>query len=195
MSTETFKIDLPLRTADDSDATVASLLQGHKKAMGMVPNMYAAMVNFPALLETYSFGYERFRKESGLTLAEQEVVFLTISRANSCTYCVAAHSMLADTMSKVPAAVTEAIRTDTVAPDDRLEALRRFTEIMVRSAGNPTTAQADAFLAAGFAKEQILAIILALGVKVFSNFSNHIFHTEVDPAFAGRAWQDPKTAG
>ncbi len=37
----------------------------------------------------------------------------------------------------------------------------------------------------------ILGIILALSAKIISNYSNHIFHTEVDPAFAGRAWTPP----
>ncbi len=81
MSHDTYRLGLPLRTPEDDDPQVADLLQGHKKAIGMVPNMYAAMANLPAQLETYSFGYERFRKTSGFTPAEQEIVFLTISRA------------------------------------------------------------------------------------------------------------------
>lgn len=194
MSDQTYKIDLPLRTTGDPDPSVAELLEGHRTSIGMIPNMYAAMANFPPLLETYSMGYEHFRRHSGFTPAEQEVVFLAISRANGCTYCVAAHSMLADTASKVPAPVTEAIRSDQVVEDDRLQALREFTDVMVRSGGNPTNDQAKAFLEAGYEKVQILAIILAIGTKVFSNYSNHIFHTEVDQAFAGRAWEDPKAA-
>lgn len=46
--------------------------------------MYANMVNSRGLLERYLFGYDRFRKESGFSPAEQEVVFLTISRENGC---------------------------------------------------------------------------------------------------------------
>lgn len=192
MSHDTYRMSLPLRTLEDDDPQVAGLLQGHKKAMGMVPNMYAAMANLPALLETYSFGYERFRKTSGFTPAEQEIVFLTISRANACTYCVAAHSMLADTMSMVPKEATNATRNDKAIADEKLEALRRFTEIMVKSGGNPGADQAQAFLGAGYSEAQILAIVLAIGVKVFSNYSNHVFHTEVDPAFAGWRWALPQ---
>lgn len=186
---QTFKISLPLRSPDDPDASVSQPLRDAQSSMGMVPNMYAGMVNLPALLATYSFGYDKFRTESGLTSVEQEVVFLTISAVNQCHYCMAAHSMLADSMSGVPTDVTEAIREDSEIPDSKLEALREFTRIMVESRGNPTEAQAKDFLAAGYNETQILAIILAISTKVISNYSNHIFHTEVDDAFASRAWK------
>jgi hypothetical protein len=37
-------------------------------------------------------------------------------------------------------------------------------------------------------------VILAVSVKVISNYTNHIFHTEVDPAFAGRIWDGSEAA-
>jgi AhpD family alkylhydroperoxidase len=80
------------------------------KQVGFIPNMYANMVNAPALLGTYLNGYGRFRGESGFAPAEQEIVFLAVSMANGCTYCAAAHSMIADKMSGVPAPVLKAIR-------------------------------------------------------------------------------------
>ena len=66
------------------------------KAVGFLPNMYANMVNAPAVLSTYLHGYGLFRSESGLKPAEQEVVFLAVSQVNGCTYCTAAHSMIAE---------------------------------------------------------------------------------------------------
>ncbi|KGB53593.1 Alkylhydroperoxidase AhpD core [Sphingopyxis sp. LC81] len=189
--TETFRTTLPLRRADDGDPAVSTPLQAAQKAMGMVPNMYAAMANLPGLLEAYNFAYSKFRAEAGFTAIEQEVVLLTISRINECHYCVAAHSFVADAMSKVPAEVTDAIRADQPISDRKLEALRRFVATMTESRGNPSPAEAEAFLAAGYQETHILGIILALSAKVISNYSNHIFHTEVDPAFAGRAWTPP----
>lgn len=185
---DVFKTNLPLRTTEDADPAVSAPLQAVKAGMGMVPNMYAGMVNLPALLETYSFGYGKFRAESGFNSVEQEVVYLTISRFHECHYCVAAHSFVADMMSKVPADVTEAIRTDQPIADARLQALRVFTHAMVESRGNPSPAEAEAFLAAGYTELHMLAIILAISTKVISNFSNHIQHTDLDDAFAGRAW-------
>ena len=42
---------------------------------------------------------------------------------------------------------------------------------------------AEDFLSAGYDEKQILEIILAISVKTLSNYSNHIFHTEVDKSF------------
>ena len=184
-----FRISLPLRTAQDPDPAVSAPLEATRKAMGMVPNMYGAMANLPALLDTYSHGYARFRAGAGFTPVEQEIVLLAVSRFNGCHYCVAAHSFVADAMSKVPAAITDAIRDGRPIADARLEALRRFAHVMTESRGNPGPADARAFLDAGYTETHILAIILAISVKVISNYTNHIFHTELDPAFAGRAWK------
>lgn len=189
---ETYQIELALRTPDDADEAVSAPLKQAQKAMGMVPNMYAGMANLPALLATYSFGYDRFRKEAGFSSVEQEVILLTVSRANECHYCVAAHSTLADTMSDVPAEVTDAIRSDEEISDPKLRALAEFTRVMSETRGNPSPAQAKAFLHAGYSETQILGIILAISVKVISNYSNHLFHTEVDPAFAAREWSAPQ---
>ena len=56
---------------------------------------------------------------------------------------------------------------------------------MNESRGNPKPKDAENFLKAGYSEKHILAIILAQAVKTISNYSNHIFHTEVDDAFAG----------
>lgn len=183
-----YKVSLPLRQADDPDPNVGVPLEEAQKKMGMVPNMYRAMANLPALLDTYQHGYQQIRENCDFSAIEQEVLFLSVSRENGCEYCVAAHSFIADAMSKVPEAVTEAIRNGTPISDTRLEALRSFTQKMVASRGNPSTEEAEAFLSAGYSEEQILGVILAIGVKVFSNYTNHLFRTEVDPAFAGRTW-------
>lgn len=186
--TEVYKTTLSLRTVDDPDQKVSGPLQATQKAMGFVPNMYAAMVNLPALLDSYSHAYGKFRAEAGFSPVEQEVIFLAISRFNGCHYCVAAHSFVGDMMSKVPVEVTDAIRDGQPIADTKLEALREFAHVMTESRGNPTSNQANAFLDAGYNEEHILGIILAISAKVISNYSNHIFHTELDPAFAGRAW-------
>ncbi|MDE2593517.1 MAG: carboxymuconolactone decarboxylase family protein, partial [Burkholderiales bacterium] len=67
-------------------------------------------------------GFAR-RIQSGFTPAEQEVVFLAVSQTNGCTYCMAAHSMLADKKSGVPKDVLQAIRAGQPIPDSKLASL------------------------------------------------------------------------
>ncbi|MCG2462675.1 carboxymuconolactone decarboxylase family protein [Flavobacteriaceae bacterium F89] len=185
MTNNTFHISLSPVTLENADDQQRTILEKAKKANGMIPNMYKNMVNLPGLQNTYDTGYHQFRKDSGFTPGEQEVVLLTISIANSCEYCTAAHSYLAENVSKTPKDVIEAIRRGDKIEDDKFRALHEFTKIMNESRGNPTPEQAKKFLDAGYSEKQILAIILAQAVKTISNYSNHIFHTEIDEAFAG----------
>lgn len=179
---------LPARTEDDADPAVAAVLTAAKQQVGMIPNMYAGMANAPGLLETYLDGYRRFRSSSGFSKVEQEVVFLAISRANACTYCMAAHSTIAD-KAKVPTEVTDALRAGHPLPDERLDTLARFTAVLVDRRGLPGAEEVDEFLAAGFTEEQVLHIVLAIGVKTLSNYSNHLLHTPVDGIWAARTWE------
>lgn len=183
--TNTARLTLNKLTVNTAEPRAKTALENAEKGMGFIPNMYACMANSPALLETYLSGYKLFRAEGGFTPAEQEVVFLTISRDNSCEYCMAAHGMLAENVSGVPAAVLAALRAGKPLPDAKLHALSNFTRIMLASRGTPSPEQLQTFLAAGYSERHVLNVILAIAVKTISNYSNHLFHTEVDGVFAG----------
>lgn len=154
------------------------------KQVGFIPNMYANMANAPAMLSTYLHGYDLFRKESGFTSAEQEVVFLVVSQYNGCNYCTAVHSMLADKMSGVPKDVLQAIREHQPIPDAKLAALAAMAVEMVAKHGQPDHAIVRAFLGAGYQERDLLYIVLAAAVKTLSNYSNQAFGTQVDEKFA-----------
>lgn len=192
--TEIARLTLEKKSLDSAEPRAKAGLEGAQKALGFIPNMYANMANSPGALETYLVGYKSFRDDSGFTPAEQEVVFLTISRENDCEYCMAAHSMVGEKMSGVPAAVLNALRSGLPLPDAKLQAVSAFTRSMVASRGKPARQDLQAFLAAGFSERQVLEIILAISVKTISNYANHVFHTEVDPAFAAYRWETPKAA-
>lgn len=182
------KVQLSKVPLEKAEPLARATLEAAKQKLGMIPNMYAYMANAPGLLETYRSGYDLFRQASGFTPVEQEVILLSISYENGCEYCMAAHSFLADVQSKVPREVTEALRNGADIPDSRLRALSRFTRILVQKRGRPRQSDLDLFRAAGYEDAQVLQIILAIGVKTLSNYTNHVCGTAVDDAFAERAW-------
>jgi len=194
MSAQTKTLRLPAHEVTSESPRIRQLLEQAKKQVGFIPNMYARMVNSPGLLETYLFGYDRFRKESGFTPAEQEVVFLTASRENGCHYCVAAHSTLADKASGVPREVTDAIRNGDPIPDGKLAAVSELTRVLLAKRGWADRSDVELFVAAGYREEQVLEVVLAVAVKTLSNWSNHLFATPVDAMFADREWE-PAEAG
>lgn len=177
-------LGLDLKTPETATGSAAAILAGARDQLGFVPNMYAAMANLPAVLDHYTGAYAAFRETAGFSPAEQEIVFLAISEANGCNYCVSAHSMLADKMSDVPADALAALRQGTDPADPKLGALARFARQMTVRRGVVDRADIDAFLATGYTEQHMLGIVLAIGCKVLSNYTNHLAGTEVDAAFA-----------
>ncbi len=163
------------------------ILDQAQQQLGFIPNMYVHLAHVPALLETYLHGYRQLRARSTFTPVELELVMLAISQANECNYCVAAHSMLADKVAKVAPDALQGARQNQPLHDARLAALYALTQDMVISRGRPCPKRVAAFLAQGFLETQVLEIILAIGVKTLSNYTNHAFDTTLDDRFA--AWR------
>lgn len=182
------KRSIEAKTIENADAISSKILENTKRAMGMIPNMYSTMANNPALLEGYSSAYKTFRENAGFTPPEQEVVFLSIAYENNCDYCMAAHSFVADKMSKVPVDVTDAIRNNTEIPDSKLKALSVFSRQMVAKRGLPSQEDINSFFNAGYDENNILGVITGIGIKTMSNYFNHVFNTPIDDAFKGRTW-------
>lgn len=180
-------LDLAPLDPETAEPKAREKLEAARSKLGFVPNMYGNMAHLPELLEAYMSAYQGFRDGAGFTPPEQEVVFLAVSLENGCDYCAAAHSMIAEKVSKVPAESLAALREGRDLPDARLDALAKFTRRMVESRGEPAGNDVAAFLAAGYEAKQVLGIILAIGVKTFSNYTNHVAGTEIDEAFAGHA--------
>lgn len=183
------KLTLPLLTEESADPAARKAMESTRKSLGFVPNLYANMANSPGVLDTYLTGYKHFRTSRCFTPAEQEVVFLTISRENCCAYCMAAHSLVGEKMSGLSAPVLEAVRDGKPLDDARLQALSTFTRTLISHRGRPPKDELQAFLAAGFSERHVLEILLAISVKTISNYTNQLFNIEVDQAFAPYCWQ------
>ena len=54
---------------------------------------------------------------------------------------------------------------------------------LVASHGWPTETDTKIFLAAGYGQQQILEVVLGVGLKTLSNYTNHIAETPLDEAF------------
>lgn len=165
------------------------ILDKTKSSLGFVPNMYQKMSSNAALLDAYTYSYNSFRANSGFNSVEQEVVFLSVAFENNCEYCMAAHSFVGDMMTKVPKEVTDAIRDGKQIQDSKLAALSKLARSLTVNRGHASQDELDAFFKEGYEATHVLGIIAGIGVKILSNYSNHLTHPEVDNAFAGRTWK------
>lgn len=174
---------------DESSAPEAArdALKQAKAKYGFLPNLLAVMAESPALLKGYLALGQLFEGTS-FTNAEKQVILLAISQENSCHYCVAAHSAVAE-MTKVPAKVIEALREGHPVPEPKLEALRTFVVKVVSSRGWPTEEDIQAFLDAGYTRRHNFEVILGVGYKTLSNYTNHTAETPLDRPFQAKEWK------
>tara|TARA_R110002051_G_scaffold290773_1_gene354461 strand:- start:87449 stop:87892 length:444 start_codon:yes stop_codon:yes gene_type:complete len=87
--------------------------------------------------------------------------------------------------------VTNAIRSNSEVPNEKLKALSIFSRQMTVKIGLPSEDDINNFLSAGYTEENILGVIAGLGVKTMSNYFNHVYKTPVDEAFSSRVWTKP----
>ncbi len=159
---------------------------------GMVPNLTRKMATSPALAQAY---LELTGLFEGCSLSPQErgVILLTVSRFHGCDYCMAAHSMTGR-MTGLPDAAIDALRNDQALADTRLQALRQFVVAMLEKRGWVDPTDLEAFRAAGYNEQQVLDVILGIGLKTLSNYTNHVAQTPIDEAFAQETWTAPNPA-
>ena len=163
------------------------VLEAASKSMGFVPNLFGTFAHNPEALKSYLALKDSFGN-AGFTPLEQQVVLLTISRENMCSYCVAAHSALS-AMAKLDEGVIAHLRSGEALKDQKLEALRTFTKRLVSSKGWPDESDINAFLSAGFNQSHILGVVLGVAMKTLSNYTNHIAQTPLDDAFKNFQWE------
>lgn len=174
------------------DASIAAqpLLEGALQKFGFVPNLMGSFAESPAVLQTYLNLGVLFDKTS-LTPIEKQIVLLAASVENHCTYCVAAHSMIAKHMVKADPAIVDALRKLKPLPDKKLDAMATFTRAVVKQRGMVTESNLDSFINAGYTRAQVLEVVLGVTFKTLSNYANHIMHTPLDTLFQPEAWEEP----
>ncbi len=175
-------------TPDPGGTHGQQVLEGVRARFGRALNVYSRMAVSPGMLETYLEGNQRFQRDSGFSPAELQVVYLTISHFNRCDYCIAAHSRSAALVAKMPEPEIKSLRDGQPLADLHLEALRGFTEKLLRNGGRVSVADVAEFVSAGFREEQVVEIVFAIGLKTMTNWTNHLFETPLDDYLESYAW-------
>lgn len=159
------------------------LLEQVQKGFGFIPNLMATFANSPTVLGGYlamDAAYER----GTFNAAERQVILLAASVENSCAYCTAAHSTAAKNFFHVPAEEIAAVRSGKKLADAKLNALVNLTKEIVSKRGYVQPETVDAFIAAGYRKDQVMEVLIGVALKTVSNYLDHISVTEIDAPFA-----------
>jgi len=177
----TEKLFTPLRKESAPEA-VLPVFEHVEKAFGFVPNLMGTFANAPAAAKGYHALIVEFTRSS-FTPQEQQLVLLATSVENKGQYCTLAHSVAAKSLARLPAETIDAVRNGEPLADERLNALVMLTRQLVRQRGYADPQSVQAFLAAGYRKEQIMELLLGIALKTISNYLDHLSPIEIDPAF------------
>ena len=180
-SNEAERLFVPI-AKESAPESVQPVLEHVEKVFGFVPNLMGTFANAPAAARGYHGLIFEFTKSS-LTPQEQQLVLLATSVENQGRYCTLAHSAAAKALARVPAEIIQAVRDGAPLPDAKLNVLVALTRELVRQKGYADPELVEAFLAAGYRKEQIMEILLGIAVKTISNYLDHLSPVEPDAGF------------
>lgn len=176
---------LPILTVVDAPPEVAALLRTVEARYGFVPNLLGMLAHAPATLRAY-LQLGDLLAGSNLSPAEQQVVALAVSRANACSYCMAAHSRMAAAV--LDHATIQALPEGHVPADPRLAALAALAEAITQGRGQIDAGLLSRFVAAGYRPELGLDVLLIVAMKTLSNSADHLYSPPLDTAFASSRW-------
>lgn len=181
----TSRIQTPAAT--EATGSTSEVFAAIRKAVGMVPNAYAAIgaLNTPALQAMLAADAALAR--GALSVQDRETVKLVVSAIAGCDYCVAAHSLAAKA-GGIPVDDVLSIRALEPSGDARRDALIRFVRTLQESHGTMAREEFEAFRAAGFSDAAVVDIALAIAIITFTNVFNRVNDTTIDfPALKGAA--------
>lgn len=184
---------LPLRTIEDAPDAAKPLLEGAQKRNGFLPNLLRVLANAPVALETY-LTVSGVNARSSLTLAERETVQITAAATHGCGFCVAGHTAVAYKQAGLDEATVGALRNLGRLPDERLDAVARFTKAVIATRGKVGEADFEAFKAAGFSDEAALEVVLGVSLATLCNFANNLGGAPLNPQLEAYRWGGPSAA-
>ncbi|MDE2310788.1 MAG: carboxymuconolactone decarboxylase family protein [Betaproteobacteria bacterium] len=169
-------VDFTFHTPENTSGQTKKLLAGIQKNYGFLPNLFAYMAESPVTVESYLMLNNMVTKTS-LTPAQQQVAFLAVSVENGCSFCTVAHHV-GGKMKKANEQTLTALSAHEKVNDPQDAALAAFAQSVTKNRGRPSEAEVQAFLDAGFTKQQIFEVILIVAIKTISNYSNHFTKPE-----------------
>ena len=145
-------------------------------AIGMVPNLYAAM----AYSDTALSNYLQFQNgKTSFTNKEKEVVNLVVSQVNNCRYCQSAHTAIAKMNGFTDEQILQ-IRSSFSDWDQKIDALAKLAKAITESKGNQVEEELNEFFNQGYTKGSLVDLILLIADKVVMNYLHNIIKVDID---------------
>jgi AhpD family alkylhydroperoxidase len=143
-----------------------------EKRLGRLPPAVARMAASPELLDGFLKSSTLF-EASTLDPIAREVVIMTMATRNHCHVCVTMHTAKLTALG-ADRDVVESLTGQLPLRDEKLEAVRRFTLEVLRTAGEVDDEALTAFLRRGYTHRNALEVVLGIGTYTMSTLANRL---------------------
>lgn len=174
-SSSVARVPLVDRTA--ATGSVRTVLDQIHGAFGATPNMFRAVANSPAALQSMWAAFGALGGGViGVALGEQ--IAVAVANRNACDYCLAAHTALGRKAGVSGDDLAAAQSGESADP--RTAAVLRFALKMVNERGQVDATDVQALRDQGWSDEHIVEIVGHVALNLFTNYVNVALAVPVD---------------
>lgn len=158
-------------------APARNLLEAVQAQLGVTPNFIRVLANSPKALEGF-LGLYGAASGFALDKATQERIALAVAEGNACQYCVSAHTAIGRHVGLTNDEM--ALNRRGGSGQARAAAVVAFAKALNDNRGEVTTAEFEAARAAGLTDGELVEVIAAVALNVFTNLLGKATRVEID---------------
>lgn len=168
---------LPLVTNAAANPEQKHLLDAIQSQLGMVPNFLRIFAHSPVALRSF-LGLHGIANDGALDALTRERIALALAQANSCQYCVSAHTAIGRKAGLSGDEVLAA-RSGTSQDAKASEALK-FAISLIEKKGEIDTEELIALRNVGYSDAAIVEIITHVGMNYLTNILGKATRVDID---------------
>ena len=168
-----------ITAVNPSEATgkTKQLLDSVQAKLGITPNLMKTLAAGPAALEAY-LNFGAALGAGHLEAKFREQIALAVAQANSCEYCLSAHSAIGKMVGLKPEEIASS--REAHSADAKRDAGLQFVQALVMQRGVVSDQAVAQVKSAGFTEGDIAEMVAHVAMNIFTNYFNHVARTDVD---------------
>jgi uncharacterized peroxidase-related enzyme len=143
----------------------------------MVPNLISTMANSPSVARAYLV-FSQALSGGELPARLREQIALVVGEANSCAYCLAAHTQLGKGAGLTEEQTCDARRATSHNEKERVAL--EFARKVVEERGIVTDTDVERLRGAGYTDGEVSEVVANVALNLFTNYFNHVAGTDID---------------
>lgn len=167
----------PLNYENLEPGKIKTQLDQIKTKLGKLPNIFKYMAVSPAVLGSY-LGFSSAIANASLSPKIREQIALATAEENHCEYCLAAHTVMAKGAGLTDEQIANARKF--TADDPKATAIIKFTQKLIKEKGMLNDFDVKRVREAGLADAEIIEVVAAVCLNIFTNYFNHVVDPEID---------------